>query len=259
MIGFGLYIMLFASHTSELQNKEILSVIQMSQEEYYDFSLKNDGFVSIFSGAIHQTPQEEIIGMVLVNNKLFNNFINNEVNFKQILEEGTSVDNLPNYEVLKDRIFRLMGEIVVKVNADRGTPIIPSDSASGIDDETTNSPSEIKTESTDSTTSISGLTPEEQRQRIQRLHLAQQKYDENVAKGIINPTREPRIVTGKDLFTYSKGDASNMVTSTTSSQGTRSRGGKKRKITKKRRNKIYKNKTIKGTKKHKKTRKYKRH
>ena len=259
MIGFGLYIMLFASHTSELQNEEILSVTQMSQEEYYDFSLKNDGFASIFSGAIHQTPQEEIVGMVLVNNKLFNNFINNEVNFKQILEQGTSVDNLPNYEVLKDRIFRLMDEIVVKVNADRGTPIIPSDIASGIDDETTNTPSEIKTESTDSTSSISGLTSEEQRRRIQKLSLGQQKYDENVAKGIINPTREPRIVTGKDLFTYSKGDASNMVTSTTSSQGTRSRGGKKRKITKKRRNKIYKNKTIKRPKKHKKTRKYKRH
>ena len=30
---------------------------------------------------------------------------------------------MPNYTVLKDRIFKLMGEIVVKVNSDRGTPI----------------------------------------------------------------------------------------------------------------------------------------
>lgn len=133
IIGFGLYTMLFASHTSLIQNNEILSVIQMSQQEYHDFSLKNDCFASLFSGAIHQTPEEEAIGLVLVNNKLFNNFINNEVNIKQILEQGTSVDNLPNYNVLKDRMFKLMGEIVVKVNADRGTPIVTAPGlASGV-------------------------------------------------------------------------------------------------------------------------------
>ena len=145
MIGFGLYTMLYASHTSELQNKEILSVIEMSQKEYHEFSLKNDGLASTFSGAIHQTPEEEIIGMVLVNNKLFNNFINNEVNIKQILEHGTSVENLPGYTVLKERMFKLMGEIVVKVNADRGTPIgataLPTDSQPTDSQTTDTSPS----------------------------------------------------------------------------------------------------------------------
>jgi len=48
MIGFGLYFMIFASHTSLLQNNEILSVIQMTQKEYSEFSLKNDGLVSLF-------------------------------------------------------------------------------------------------------------------------------------------------------------------------------------------------------------------
>ena len=42
------------------------------KKEYADFSLKNDGLVSLFSGAIHQTPRDELIGMVLVNNELFN-------------------------------------------------------------------------------------------------------------------------------------------------------------------------------------------
>jgi hypothetical protein len=51
MLGFGLYFMIFASHTSLIQNNEILSVIQMSQKEYSEFSLKNDGLVSLFSGA----------------------------------------------------------------------------------------------------------------------------------------------------------------------------------------------------------------
>ena len=233
MIGFGLYFMIFASHTSLLQNNEILSVIQMTQKEYSEFSLKNDGLGSLFSGAIHQTPQDELIGMVLVNNELFNNFINNEVNIKQILQQGTSVINLPTYDVLQERMFKLMGEIVVKVNADRGTPITSSPTASG----------------------ISGISSED---RASRAALGQQKYEENLAKGLINPQRKTGIVDSKSIFTNSTGDQSNMVTS--SSLGTRSLGGKnrKRKITRKHRNKTYKNKTIKRSKKNKRTIKHRK-
>jgi hypothetical protein len=232
MIGFGLYTMLYASHTSELQNTEILSVIQMSQKEYHEFSLKNDGFASTFSGAIHQTPEEEIVGMVLVNNKLFNNFINNEVNIKQILEEGTPVDNLPTFQVLKDGIFELMGEIVVKVNVDRGTPIA----------------SPPTTSSSSTASGIPGISAEE---RASRAALSQQKYEENKAKGLIKPYREPRTVTGKDIFKYSSEGIP--VTSETSGQGTRAKGGKKKKTTRRIR-KSYKNKTIKRSRKHKRTR-----
>ena len=123
LIGFGLNTMLIKSHTCILQNNEFLKVLDMSQQEYFEFSLKNDSFGGLFSGAIHQNVDEEAIGISLINNDLFKNFINNEVNIKEILQQGTPVINLPNYEVLKDRIFKLMGEIVVKVNADRGTPI----------------------------------------------------------------------------------------------------------------------------------------
>ena len=230
MIGFGLYFMIFASHTSLLQNNEILSVIQMTQKEYSEFSLKNDGLVSLFSGAIHQTPQDELIGMVLVNNELFNNFINNEVNIKQILQQGTSVVNLPTYDVLQERMFKLMGEIVVKVNADRGTPITSSPTASG----------------------IPGISSEE---RASRAALGQQRYEENVAKGLINPQKKTGIVDSKDIFTNSSEGIL-----ATSSQGTRTLGGKmrKKKVTRRHRNKIYKNKTIKRSKKNKKTIKHRK-
>jgi hypothetical protein len=229
MIGFGLYFMIFASHTSLLQNDEILSVIQMSQKEYSDFSLKNDGLVSLFSGAIHQTPQDELIGMVLVNNELFNNFINNEVNIKQILQQGTSVVNLPTYDVLQERMFKLMGEIVVKVNADRGTPITSSPTASG----------------------IPGISSEE---RASRAALGQQRYEENLAKGLINPQKKTGIVDSKGIFTNSSEGIL-----ATSSQGTRTLGGKmrKRKITR-RPLKTYKNKTIKHYRKNKKTIKHRK-
>ena len=237
LIGMGLCSMLLKCHTSKAQNKEILDLIDMNKKDYSTFSLKNDSFTGVFSGAFHQDTDEEMIGMVCLNNKLFKNFITRQVNIKQVLEQGTSVANLPKHEVLKDKIFKLMGEIVVKVNADRGTPIasppVPTaPTASG----------------------IPGITLEE---RASRAALGQKKYEENVAKGLIKPTREPRIVTGKDIFKYSTGDSSNMVTS---SQGTRSLGGKKRKrkITRKHRNKIYKNKTVKPSRKNKKTRKHRK-
>ena len=133
LIGFGLNTMLIKSHTSILQNNEILKVLDMSQQEYFEFSLKNDSFGGLFSGSVSQDLEEETIGLRLVNNKLFTNFINNEVNIKEILQTGTPVIDLPNYEVLKERIFKIMGEIVVKVNADRGTPIGNTDGvAAGI-------------------------------------------------------------------------------------------------------------------------------
>ncbi len=201
MIGFGLYNMLFASHTSILQNNTILQILNMEQSAYSEFSLKNDCFASTFLGSIHQTPEEEIIGSVLINNPLFNNFINNEVNIKQILEQGTPVENLPDYTVLQDRMFNLMGEIVVKVNADRGTPIGASASASA------------------SASGIPGLSVEEQAVRAAR---GQQKYEENLAKGLIKPQG---IQDTSKLFTYSQGEPGNVVTSTT---GQRTRGGKRR-------------------------------
>ena len=224
LIGMGLAYMLLKSHTSKAQNKEILEVIGMNKKDYATFSLKNDTFTSIFSGSFHQDSYEEMIGMICLNNKLFDNFINNQVNIKQVLQQGTSVANLPSYQVLKERIFKLMGEIVIKVNADRGTPIA---SSSG----------------------ISGISVEE---RARRAALGQQRYEEKVAKGLIKPKRETDIKYGKDVFTYS--DTGTPVTSTSS---TRSLGGKKRKVTRKHR-KFYKNKTVKRYRKNKRTRKHRK-
>lgn len=146
LIGFGLNTMLIKSHTSILQNNEILKVLDMSQQEYFEFSLKNDSFGGLFSGSVSQDLEEETIGIRLVNNKLFTNFINNEVNIKEILQTGTPVTGVKlKYEDLQNRIFKIMGEIVVKVNADRGTPIGNTDGvASGIPEKivtTTTTPS----------------------------------------------------------------------------------------------------------------------
>ena len=122
-IGRTLGAFLFTSNTSLLQNDKILEMLGMSQEAYYDFSLKNDSFASLISGSIHLTPEEEVLGFVFLRTELFKNFINVEVNIKQILEQGTPVEGLPSYMHLKDRIYNLIHRIVAKVNVDRGTPL----------------------------------------------------------------------------------------------------------------------------------------
>jgi hypothetical protein len=217
LIGFGINIMLFTSNTSMLQTKQILDVIGMSQQDYFEFSLKNDSFAGLFSGAIHQNVDDEVVGMSLVNNELFRNFINNEVNLKEILQQGTPAENLPNYEVLKDRIFKIMSEIVVKVNADRGTPITNTDAvASGV-------PVRAKL----------FLVPPERKTGIHTL----QDYPSvsTDSTGILNTPSSSSRTGGK--------------------KSRRNKQKKKKKVTRKLR-KPYKNKTKKVHKKHKNTRKH---
>jgi hypothetical protein len=241
--------MLIKSNTSLLQTNEILKVIGMNQSDYYTFSLKNDSFAGLFTGAIHQTPGEETQGVAFVNNPLFGNFINNEVNIKQILETGTPADNLPDYEVLKDRIFNLMSEIVLKVNADRGTPIGPPASVDS-----------------DAAAGIPGISREERKESVLR---GQERYLQTLSQNqpLQEPTLKPfdpeRVVDASKLFTYTKdGSPANMVESTTSSS-TRSKGGKKsyrqKRNTRKTKNhrKSYKNKAPKGRKTIKKRRGHK--
>lgn len=133
LLGFALGSFLFSSNTSLLQNNKIINVVGLTQQEYYTFSLKNDSFASLITGAIHLTPDEEVLGFVLLDSELFKNFINNEVNMKQILEQGTSESGLPSHMVLKNRIDAIMTRIVTKVNMDRGTPLgTTNDVAAGI-------------------------------------------------------------------------------------------------------------------------------
>lgn len=217
-IGFMLRSLLFTSHTSVAQNNKLLEVIDISQNDFYTFSLKNDGFASLISGAIHSNEEEDIAGLLLLGSALFKNFINNEVNIKEILKQDSTFENLPKYDVLREKVYTLLGRIVSKVNKDRRRDDIRNDA---------------RTNDATNTTSISS------EERAIRAAKGQQKYEENVAKGI-NPIKDkPRIVYGKDIFTYSNGPSQNMVSSSSSSSSTSksSKGGRIVKKTYKHKNK----------------------
>ena len=237
-VGFGLNAMLILSNTSLIETNEILRIINMKQSDYYTFSLKNDCFASLITGAVQQTPTDEALGAVFINNALFSNFIAKEVNIKQILEQGTPASNLPRYEVLKKRIFKLMQEIVIKVNADRGTPIVPRDTAAG----------------------VTGLpSPADralQAERGQRRYLAKQSISPiQKSEPTLKPFDKSRIIDTSKMFNYSNGSSENTVRSSSTSSNRSRSGGKKtrkhnsynRKRTKKRRQ--FRNKRTSATKK----------
>jgi hypothetical protein len=212
--------LLFTSHTSVAQNNKLLEVIDISQNDFYTFSLKNDGFASLISGAIHSNKEEDIAGLLLLGSALFKNFINNEVNIKEILKQDSTFENLPKYDVLREKVYTLLGRIVSKVNKDRRRHDIRNDAR---DDTRTNA-----------ATNNTSISSEE---RAIRAEKGQQKYEENVAKGI-NPIKDkPRIVYGKDIFKYSNGPSQNMVSSSSSSSSKSSKGGRIAKKTYKHKNK----------------------
>ena len=248
-VGFGLNAMLILSNTSLIETNEILRIINMKQSDYYTFSLKNDCFASLITGAVQQTPADEALGAVFINNALFSNFIAREVNIKQILEQGTPASNLPRYEVLKERIFNLMQEIVIKVNADRGTPIVPRDTAAGV----TGIPSPADRAL--------------QAERGQRRYLAKQSISPiQKSEPTLKPFDKSRIIDTSKMFNYSNGSSENTVRSSSTSSNRSRSGGKKsyrqkrhkkktRKHRKSYKNKTLKRKTIRKNKKRKITRK----
>jgi hypothetical protein len=189
---------------------------------------------------------------------LFNNFINNEVNIKNILEQGTQIDNLPTYNVLKDKIYNLLSRIVSKINIDRGTPEnninininnmdylqIPESQSN---DDRINNDIIAK--------GIPGLSSQERLQRIEE----QQKQSllnpkPMLESNTLRPFDLSRQKSSLGVSTFSDGDTSNMVTSKISTKV--SRGGKTKKYRKNRNKHFKSNKNKKHSPKQKsKTRK----
>lgn len=241
VIGFALRSFLFTSNTSSLQSKKILEVVGMSQEEFFTFSLKNDSFSNLIMGTFHSNPDEDIAAFILLDSKLFDNFINNEVNIKNILQQGTEIDNLPTYNILKDKVYNLLSRIASKINIDRGSP-----------ENNINNVDYLQTPPSQSTDAIArGIPGLPTQERIQRIEEQQKQSLLNpkpaLKPGTLRPFDPSRQKTALDVSTFSNGDMSNMVTSKMSTNI--GRGGK----TKKYRKKQTKRKTNKHNKKTKNT------
>jgi hypothetical protein len=120
-IGFALKTFFFTSNTNEKQTQKLLEVLQIDQDEYYMISSKNAMFSNLINGDIVLTDEETTFGITLIESDLFKNFIN-EVDIKNILNQGTNTENIPEYNVLQDKVYNLLSKISIKINIDRYIP-----------------------------------------------------------------------------------------------------------------------------------------
>ena len=228
VIGLCLKQLLFVSNNDENGYQDSLKVLGTDNSIYSKVSSFTESLAHSISGKI--TYDENVLtqGPIYLNSELFKDFANS-IDVNSIFTDYADSESFDELN-FRAEVLKFSAEVAEKIMSDRGI-------------------SQVTTSLRQS--GIPGFTAEERAEAAAR----------GMAKGIktstspkLRPFDPSRIKTAKDIgFTYSDGEKSNIVTSSTSSS-TRSRGGKKKKFTR-RPNKNHKNKTKKRFRKHKKTRK----
>jgi hypothetical protein len=93
LIGFALQSVLFSSNTNEAIYKEILSITS-NNSRYSDFATINDVFSNAAFGTFYLSDSEIETNKQLINNDLFKNFFNTEVNIGQLLNEKLNIPEI---------------------------------------------------------------------------------------------------------------------------------------------------------------------
>lgn len=234
VIGLCLKQLLFVSNNDENGYQDSLKVLGTDNSIYSKVSSFTESLAHSISGKI--TYDENVLtqGPIYLNSELFKDFANS-IDVNSIFTDYADSESFDELNFRAD-VLKFSAEVAEKIMSDRGI-------------------SQVTTSLRQS--GIPGFTAEERAEAAAR----------GMAKGIktstspkLRPFDPSRIKTAKDIgFTYSDGEKSNIVTSSTSSS-TRSRGGKKKKFTRRpnknhKNHKNHKNKTKKRFRKHKKTRK----
>jgi hypothetical protein len=243
VIGICLRQLLFISN-NDANYQYCLTALGTDDSVYSQVSSYTESLTHDISGKINFDPVTLQEGPIYLNSEFFSDFAHN-------IDVNRIFSNIPDYDSFDEEAFRnevlaFSVEVAEQIMIDRGirpaTPINP----------------------------IQGITPQQRLEAIQaqqaRAELKKRGRDndqeDDLAEGIqkrkplypFDPSRQKR---GSDIFTYSDGDPSNMVYSTSSSsKRARTVGGKKKKTRRKNR-KSYKNKTYKRMRKHRKTRRIK--
>jgi hypothetical protein len=237
-IGLGLKQLLFVSNNTNEGYLDCIKVLNTDDSIYSSVSSYTECLNNTICGKITLGKEELVDGPIYLKSQLFTDFAQN-IDVKSIFETEPDYSSFVE-ETFKTDVLKFSSEVAKQIITDRGltyTEIVP--------------------------TPITGLSPQERAERAARGNILAQ---EKAAKGTtqIEPTLRPfdpsRIKTSKDIgFTYSDGDKSNIVSSTTSSSTRSTRqGGKKRKNTRRTNKKTNKNKTHKRLRKHRITRRTKK-
>jgi hypothetical protein len=89
------------------------------QKIYSNFSLKNSSFSSLITGSIHLNDEEIIVGLALLENNIFKQFINQEINIGDRLKTSPYTGQSLSYVNLKEKVFNLLKRINTKIIQDK--------------------------------------------------------------------------------------------------------------------------------------------
>lgn len=90
-----------------------------SQKKYYNFSLKNSSISTLITGSIHLNDKEINIGLALLENNIFKQFINREINIGDRLKINRYTGQSLSYVNLKEKVFNLLKRINTKIIQDK--------------------------------------------------------------------------------------------------------------------------------------------
>jgi len=207
-IGIGLKQLLFISNNTQEGYQSCLNVLGTTDDIYSKPSSLTDNLVSDISGKINLSDIDIENGSIYLESELFKTFAKS-------LDVNSIFNNMPDSETFNasnfiKEVFQFSVELGEQIVSDR-TGVTPRTFQEIIASRPVYS-------------GIEGISSEE---RAEKARIANEKYQEALAKGNVSPNRKTGIFTGKDLFTYSDGDKSNMVSSSSSSGSFKEKGGKK--------------------------------
>ena len=206
-VGIGLKQLLFISYDSEEGYNSCLNVLNTTNDVYSTISSFTNTLAYGISGKIMLSEIDIQNGPIYLESELFKNFAKE-------LDINSIFSNISNYETFNiedfiKEVFKFSIELGEQIVSDRnGVTPRPFQKIMG---------------SRPSYSPIEGITSEE---LAEKAKISNMKYQENIAKEN-KPQIKKGIFTGKDLFTYSDGDKSNMVFSSSSKSSVKSKGGNK--------------------------------
>ena len=119
-IGFSLKPFLFTLNCDDSNLNSIIQMLNIELENYRMYSLKNDMFSNNVAGHIIQSDEEKDIDLILLKSELFKNYIMNEVQLDTFIKDyDVNLDKLPTTEDFQERVYQLMSKISNKITNDR--------------------------------------------------------------------------------------------------------------------------------------------
>ena len=141
LLGYGLRSMLFTANTNELVHQSLIDSLQIDKNILTTFLMPCDALSTSFCGAFLYNKEEQMLMVKFIDNKLFKNFIIEEVGLNEILinplEEDISKPENINIAAIKNSVMDFLNRVQSDMTKyyDIEKPIIQKDDTFSLTDE----------------------------------------------------------------------------------------------------------------------------